>query len=156
MSDESKEPISEEAAKAVIDGTMTTGSFTIQAQLGKSGRTFAVQGYIYSHNDFDSISNQVDMLHDVVDRQQGRAEIPVLEAELDSHFAALRNAKVHLESLVAKREEITGKANYSNKKKQLDDSEATVQAIVQSIKNIEQQIEKGQLAVEIAKKKYGK
>jgi len=55
--------------KEIADGVLTTGNFTIQAQL-PNGKNITMSGYIYSHNTPEDISKQIDIYHDVVDRQR--------------------------------------------------------------------------------------
>ena len=76
----------------IADGVLTTGNFTIQAQL-TSGKSITVSGYIYSHNSPAEINKQIDIYHDVVDRQRLKAEIPALEAKLQQQIRALHQVK---------------------------------------------------------------
>jgi hypothetical protein len=129
--------------KEILDGDMTTGSFTIQAQM-PMGKSITVSGYIYSKNTADEISKQVDMLHDVVDRQRLRAEIPELEAKRDQRVAGLETMKDVLASLQTKQE--SGGKLSSSERKQIDD-------MTISIRRIYEDLEKGNAAIEEAKQK---
>jgi hypothetical protein len=129
--------------KEILDGDMTTGSFTIQAQM-PMGKSITVSGYIYSKNTADEISKQVDMLHDVVDRQRLRAEIPELEAKRDQRVAGLETMKDVLASLQTKQE--GGGKLSSSERKQIDD-------MTISIRRIYEDLEKGNAAIEEAKQK---
>ena len=122
---------------------MTTGNFTIQAQM-PMGKTITVSGYIYSKNTADEISKQVDMLHDVVDRQRLRSEIPELEAKLEQRYATLSQMRDILESLKAKQD--GGVKLSSSEKKQIGDMDI-------AIRRTNDDIEKGQQAVKDAKAK---
>jgi hypothetical protein len=127
--------------KEILEGDMTTGSFTIQAQM-PMGKTITVSGYIYSKNTAEDISRQVDMLHDVVDRQRTRAEIPELEAKLEQRLVGLAQMKDVLASLKAKQD--SGAKLSSSDKKQIDDMGI-------SIRRIYEDVEKGKAAIEKAK-----
>jgi hypothetical protein len=129
--------------KEILDGDMTTGSFTIQAQM-PMGKSITVSGYIYSKNTADEISRQVDMLHDVVDRQRLRAEIPELEAKREQRVSGLENMKDILASLQAKQE--SGAKLSSSERKQIDD-------MTISIRRVYEDLEKGNAAIEEAKHK---
>ena len=85
--------------KALQDGVLTTGNFTIQAQMGSSGKALTISGYIYSHNTAEDINKQIDIYHDVVDRQQARASIPELEIVLERRIKALHQQKDSLTEL---------------------------------------------------------
>jgi hypothetical protein len=134
------------AEQLVADGDMVTGNYTIQAQLGKSGKSFTVSGYIYSHNDAASINKQVDLMHDVVDRQQTRAEIPILEATLEQRILQLSQVRDHLTGLNVKNEQ-AGKLSSAEKK--------NIQDLNGSISVLLKDIEKGEQAIADAKKKVG-
>jgi hypothetical protein len=127
--------------KEVLDGDMTTGSFTIQAQM-PMGKTITVSGYIYSKNTAEDISRQVDLLHDVVDRQRTRAEIPELEAKLEQRLVSLGNMKDVLASLKAKQD--AGGKLTSSERKQIDD-------MTISVRRVYEDVEKGKAAIEKAK-----
>ena len=95
MSDESVE-------KALQEGLLTTGNFTIQAVLGKSGRTLTMSGYIYSTNKQKDINDQISMYLDVIDMQQMKSEIPALEALIETKIKANHDCKDSLVELEAK------------------------------------------------------
>jgi hypothetical protein len=127
--------------KEVLDGDMTTGSFTIQAQM-PMGKTITVSGYIYSKNTAEDISRQVDLLHDVVDRQRTRSEIPELEAKLDQRLVSLAQMKDVLASLKAKQD--GGGKLSSSERKQIDD-------MTISVRRVYEDVEKGKAAIAQAK-----
>ena len=131
-------------ADAVIDGEMVTGNFTIQAQL-PMGKSITVSGYVYSNNNLDDINKQVDMFHDLIDRQRTRAEIPELEAKLEQRRVALGQMKDALESLSKKQH--AGKLS-SAERKMVDDMNT-------SIGRINEDIEKGIEAIAKAKLEVG-
>lgn len=88
--------------KDIQDGVLTTGNFTIQAEM-PNGKTITMSGYIYSHNTKEDISKQIDVYHDVVDRQRLKAEIPVLEAKLEQKITHLHDITDALTKLRDKR-----------------------------------------------------
>jgi len=64
------------------------------------GKSITVSGYVYSDQGMNAINAQVDLLHDVLDRQRTRAEIPELEAKMEQRVRALtdmRDAMAELE-----------------------------------------------------------
>lgn len=80
-----------------------TGQFTLNAQLPQ-GKTFAVTGYIYDGESKESLNQRIDLLHDVVDRQRTRAEIPEIEAKVNQTVEALKGNKIHYALLLDKRD----------------------------------------------------
>ena len=74
--------------------TMVLGNFTIQAQ-APMGKTFTVSGYIYAGQGKEEVNQQIDLLHDVIDRQRLKAELPELEARLEQRMQALTDIKEH-------------------------------------------------------------
>ena len=128
--------------KDLAEGALTTGNFTIQAQLGNSGKTMTLSGYIYSHNKKEDISKQIDIYHDVIDRQQRRAEIPELEAKLEQRVRNLHQVKDHMLNLKQKKEK--NKKLSSAEEKQINDLETNVRVL-------NKDIEDGQQAIKDAK-----
>lgn len=61
-------------------GLAVTGNFQLNAQM-PNGKAFSISGYIYDTESKESLDARVDLLHDVLDRQRLRAEIPELEAK---------------------------------------------------------------------------
>jgi hypothetical protein len=76
------------------DDKLVLGNFTIQAQ-APMGKTFTVSGYIYAGDGKDEVNAQIDLLHDVIDRQRLKAELPELEARLEQRMKALNDIKDH-------------------------------------------------------------
>lgn len=77
---------------------LVLGNFTIQAQ-APMGKTFTVSGYIYAGQGKKEVNQQIDLLHDVIDRQRLKAELPELEARLDQRIQALTDIKDHFMKL---------------------------------------------------------
>lgn len=139
------------------DGERVSGTFTLTAQMPQ-GKNLSIVGYILASDSKEKINEQLDQAHDLIDRQRTRSEIPELEVKLDRSFEALRNHKDHLEGLVKAREAIVqSKANgeklSSTRKKQLDDSQVAIDNVRTTIVKIQEDIDKGLVAVESAKKK---
>lgn len=134
-----------QAEQKVAEGEMVTGNFTIQATM-PMGKTITVSGYIYAHNTPESVNKQVDFLHDVIDRQRTRSEIPELEAKMDQRYNAIRDMRDHLANLKEKQTN-TGKLS-SAEKKMIDDMST-------SIAKVSTDIDKGMIAIQEAKRKTG-
>ena len=79
--------------KDIAQGVLTTGNFTIQAQLGASGKVLTMSGYIYSHNTEKDISAQVSKYMGVIDLQQKEAELPELMAKMEQRVRNLNDLK---------------------------------------------------------------
>jgi len=122
-----------------------TGNFSLQAQL-PNGKTFSVSGYLYDSESLESVNQRVDLMHDVLDRQRLRAEIPELEAKRDQMIKQLDQMRDHMAGLERKKE-TSGKLS-SQEKLSLDN-------IGQSISKVLEEIEKGGKAIADAKKKVG-
>jgi hypothetical protein len=134
--------MNKDAAEKVISGELTTGSFTLQAQM-PGGKTVTMSGYIYASNTLDAVNKQVDFMHDVLDRQRVRAEIPELEAKLDQRNVALGNLKDAMAGLEKKRD--NGGKLSSAEKKMIDDMNTNIFRVIEDIK-------KGEEAIATAKK----
>lgn len=130
----------------IVDGELVTGNYTIQGAM-PMGKSITMSGYIYASNTVEGINKQIDTMHDVMDRQRLRAEIPELEAKMDQRMAGMRNMKDALEALQAKK--VGGAKLSSAEKKMVDD-------MITSIRVVSQDIDKGLIAIEDAKKKAGK
>ncbi len=135
-----------DAVDQLTEGTVTTGNFTIQAQL-PMGKTITLSGYIYAHNTLDAINKQVDLYHDVIDRQRVRAEIPELEAKLDQKHGMLMNFKDSIDGLIRKKE--AGQKLTSQEKQAVENMNI-------SITRAQEDIAKGEKAVLEAKKAVGR
>jgi plasmid stabilization system protein ParE len=127
----------------VSDGILTTGNFTIQATM-PNGKTLIMSGYIYSHNNKEDISKQIDIYHDVIDRQRARAEVPELEVKVATRVKNLEQIKDHIENLKTKRD--SGRKLSAAELKQIDD-------LMVNVKVLEKDISEGMAAVEEAKLK---
>ncbi len=136
-----------------IDHKLVGGQFTIQAQLGsKSGKTMNISGCVYDGETVEEMNSRIDLLHDLLDRQVVRGEIPGLEAEVDMRFKALRDHKVHLEGLQKRRAEL-GTSKASMAKKECETMQLQIDNLIKSITQIQIDVDKGMLAVQQAKDK---
>lgn len=130
----------------VIDGDMVTGNFTLQAQL-PMGKTMTVSGYIYSKNTLEAVNKQIDLLHDVMDRQRLRAEIPELEIKRDQRVIQLGQIRDHLAGL-AKKQDNGGKLSSAEKK--------MIEELTINVERVKEDITKGETAIAEAKAKIAK
>ena len=122
-----------------------TGNFSLQAQL-PNGKSFSVQGYIYDTESIESLTQRIDLLHDVVDRQRLRAEIPELEAKRDQMIKQLDQMKEHMSGLERKKND-GGKLSSQEK--------LALANIQQSLSKVLEEIQKGTQAIADAKAKTG-
>lgn len=130
-------------AEQVVEGDMTIGNFTLQAQM-PLGKSITMSGYIYSKSTPEAINKQIDMMHDVLDRQRLRAEIPELEIKLDQRVVQLGQIRDHMVMLGNKKE--AGKSLTSQEKKMLDE-------LAVNTERLKEDIVKGQKAIDDAKAK---
>lgn len=131
--------------KEVTTDVMTTGNFTLQAQM-PMGKTITVSGYIYSDSTPDSINKQINLLHDAIDYQRTRSEIPELQAKLDQRVIALGQMRDAMTALVSKQD--AGAKLTSQEKKAISDMRINVT-------RVQEDIEKGEAAILDSKKKVG-
>lgn len=116
-----------------------TGQFTLQAQLGNNaGKSFSVTGYIYDGESKESLNQRIDLLHDVADRQRTRAEIPAIEAEVDSWRERLEGNRVHFALLLKKRD--AGQKLTTQEKQQLDVMDVNVKEHLRKIEEGEKRL----------------
>ena len=120
---------------------LTTGNFTIQAQM-PMGKTITVSGYIYANQDLSVVNKQVDFMHDVIDRQRIRSEIPELEAKMDQRQAALSHMRDALAELEEKQ---SGGERLSSAENKM------IGEMYTNIDRINDDIEKGKVAITEAK-----
>lgn len=123
-----------------------TGNFQLDATL-PNGKRFSVSGYIYDGESIESVNSRVDLLHDVLDRQRTRAEIPELEAKRDQIILGLNQMKDVMAQL-EKKKNMEGKKLTSQEKLTLENMQATI------IK-AQLDIEKGEKSISDAKIKAG-
>lgn len=98
-------------------GNAVTGNFTLTATLPQ-GKQVTFSGYLYDGESIESVNGRIDLLHDAMDRQRTRAEIPELEVVLESKVKRLDELKGHYSAILAKKER-AGKLN-PQEKAQLD------------------------------------
>lgn len=80
-----------------------TGQFTLQAQLPQ-GKSFSVTGYVYDGESKQSLNQRIDLLHDVLDRQRTRAEIPEIEAKVNQTIEQLKGNRIAYALMLDKRD----------------------------------------------------
>jgi chromosome segregation ATPase len=131
--------------KSIAPGTAVTGNFQLNAQM-LNGKTFSVSGYLYDGESVESVNQRVDHLHDVMDRQRTRAEIPDLEAKFDQTTKQLQQMKEVMADLERKRND-SGKLSSQEK--------LTLQNMGQSIVTVQENLVKGDAAIKEAKRKVG-
>lgn len=127
--------------------TPAQGNFTLQAVLaGQSGRSIAVQAYIFDGESAESLNARMDLLQEVIERQRIRCEIPELEAKRDQMVKGLEQAKEVLGALVDK--ERNGEKLSSNEKLQIRNMQT-------NIGRVSDEIDKGTEAIQEARRKAG-
>lgn len=114
----------------LADGVLTTGNYTIQASM-PNGKSITMSGYIYSHNNAEDINKQIDIYHDVVDRQRLKAEIPELEVKLTQRIRSLHQVKDSMENL--KNKKLNGGKISSAENKMIADLATNVKVIEKDI-----------------------
>jgi len=132
------------AGQDLVDGDLTTGNFTIQAQM-PMGKTITVSGYIYARSTLADINKQVDLLHDVIDRQRTKAEIPELEIKRDQRVIQLSQIRDHL-VVLSKKQDNGGKLS-SAEKRQIDELNINIERIKEDITKGEKAIEDARAAL---------
>ena len=120
--------------KDIAQGVLTTGNFTIQAQLGASGKVLTMSGYIYSHNTEKDISAQVSKYMGVIDLQQKEAELPELMAKMEQRVRNLNDLKNAYNSLKEKQDQ--GKKLTSQEK-------TTFDGLMNQTKIVQEDIDRG-------------
>ena len=138
--------MTDKTEKQIVDGVLTTGNFTIQAQMGSSGKSLTISGYIYSTNTAADINKQIDIYHDVVDRQQARSSIPELEIHLERRIKALHQQKDVVQDLQSQKD---------SGKKLSSAQTAMIENLTVSLIELSKDVEKGREALSeaIAKSK---
>lgn len=61
---------------------LVTGNFTLTAQMA-SGKSMNISGYAYEGESVESLNQRISLMHDALDFQRRRAEIPELEHKRD-------------------------------------------------------------------------
>lgn len=133
----SKKPASQGASVII-------GNFTLTAQL-PNGRSMNVAGYLYEGEGLASINERLDLCQEAIERQRTRCEIPELEARREQHVQALSSAQ----AVVAELELKSRSGQLSSQERMNLQNQKT------SIKRINDEIEKGGVAIAEAKKKAG-
>lgn len=121
------------------------GNFQLTATLPQ-GKTITVSGYVFEGEAAESLSQRLDLLHDVIDRQRTRAEIPELEVKLEQSIKRLDEIRAHYAALL----DVKGKGGKlsTQQKQALDVMDINVNKHVEDI-------EKGRVAIAEARAKVG-
>ena len=120
-----------------------TGNFQLTAQLPQ-GKSISISGYLYHGEAAQSISQRIDVLHDEIDRQRTRAEIPEIEVKLEQSLQRLSDIKTHYAIMEAKVAKGT-KLNQQEK--------AALEVRDVNIEKHKEDIERGRAAIAEAKAK---
>ena len=118
-----------------------TGNFQLNAQM-PNGKAFSISGYIYDGESKESLDNRVDILHDVLDRQRLRAEIPELEAKRNQMIAQLSQMKDHM---LAQDNKVRAGGKLTGQDK------AQLEQLRVSLAKVQEDIDKGADAIRTAK-----
>lgn len=121
------------------------GNFTLTAQL-PNGRSINVAGYVFEGESKESLDDRLDILQEVIERQRIRCEIPELEARKEQQVQALDNMRTVIAEMEKKRE--NGQALSSQERMNLNNMKT-------NIKKLNEDIDKGSVAIAEAKKKAG-
>ena len=122
-----------------------TGNFSLTATLPQ-GKQMTISGYLYDGESFESVNEKVDLLSDVIERQRQRAEIPELELKREHLIRQFEAFKDHLVALEAKKragKKLTGQ------------EQLALENIQNNIAKVQEDIEKGQIAIDEQKRKTG-
>lgn len=121
------------------------GNFNLTAQL-PNGRGIQVAGYIYDGEGLASVNDRMDMLQEAIERQRARCEIPELEAKREQCIKALEQLRDVLGTLEDKK---TRFGKLSSQETLTYNNHST------NIRNLDEQIKKGDEAIMEAKRKCG-
>ena len=131
--------------KAPLSGAAITGNYQLTAQLPQ-GKTISFSGYIYEGQDIAALNAEIDIVHDAMDRQRTRAEIPELELVLESKLKRLEETKTHYLALANKIE--SGAKLTSQEKSAIDVRDINLASLVEDI-------DKGREKIAAARVKVG-
>ncbi len=124
-----------------------TGTININAQLaGSSGRSMAVQAYIYDGESKESLEARIDIFQEIIERQRIRSEIPELEAKLDQMIKGMGQAAEVMEDIDKKRK---GGEQLSSQERM------NLRNLGTNIQKMKEEVDKGRKEIVEAKKKAG-
>ena len=106
------------------------GNFNLEAAL-PNGKKFSVSGYLFDGESYESLNARIDLLHDVVDRQRTRAEIPELEMRYKQKVQQLTDYKDHMTGLSAQKDK--GKPLSSTQKEALGNMSINIEKLMADI-----------------------
>ena len=123
------------------DTTPVLGNFQITLP-APNGASLQISGYVYADESQDSLDARIDVMREVLVRQQQALEIPVLEERM----AQLERTKVQIMEAYADLLE-------KQKRKTLPSAEAShLKNYPTQLKHIEEEIEKGKAKIAVVKK----
>ena len=121
------------------------GPFAVNFQItlpAPNGASLQISGYVYADESRDSLDERIDVMREVLVRQQQALEIPVLEERM----AQLERTKVQIMEAYADLLE-------KQKRKTLPSAEAShLKNYPTQLKHIEEEIEKGKAKIAVVKK----
>jgi hypothetical protein len=121
--------------------TPVLGNFQITLP-APNGASLQISGYVYADESRDSLDERIDVMREVLVRQQQALEIPVLEERM----AQLERTKVQIMEAYADLLE-------KQKSKTLPSAEAShLKNYPTQLKHIEEEIEKGKAKIAVVKK----
>jgi|ERR1700756_697637 hypothetical protein len=121
--------------------TPVLGNFQITLP-APNGASLQISGYVYADESRDSLDERIDVMREVLVRQQQALEIPVLEERM----AQLERTKVQIMEAYADLLE-------KQKRKTLPSAEAShLKNYPTQLKHIEEEIEKGKAKIAVVKK----
>lgn len=122
-----------------------TGNFNLTATLGASGRTMQMSGYVYDGESQESVERRVAIFRSIMEKEKTLAEIPELEARREQMIKGLGQAREVLTELEAKQQS----GNISSQERM------NLKNMRVNIAKVNEEIEKGEEAIQEAKKKAG-
>lgn len=121
------------------------GNYQLTATMA-NGKTFNVSGYLFSGESVESINGRVDLLHEVMDRQRVRAEIPELEIVRENKITHLSQQEKVLAGLLEQK---------ANGEKLTSSQKQLIENMSVSITALKSDIDKGTQLIAEAKRKVG-
>jgi hypothetical protein len=134
-------------AESIGGSSAITGTININAALaGSSGRSMAIQAYIYDGESKESLEQRIDIFQEIIERQRVRSEIPELEAKRDQMMKGMAQAAEVMQELSDKQKNGT----------QLSSQERlNLRNLGSNIQKMKEEIDKGSKEIVEAKKKAG-
>lgn len=126
---------------------VAVGNFQLTAQLaGGSGKSMVMSGYLYSDDDEAALNARLDLYNKVMERQRTISEIPELEAKREQMLKGMMQARDILTDLETRQK---------NGEKLSSQERMNLQNMAVNIAKVNEEIEKGDVAIREAKLKAG-